>query len=403
MPLPFPRNPEVEAAYQAHRHALEVRRHLLERDAVEHARIERQHGVAGRVGRQAWVGAPPSAERFAEQRLQFVVVRMALGAGRPPPDVRIVEGPEIGVERRGRVLLVHRDVPAALTEQRLYALVAHALFAGRLRSPARHLPSVALGLLVATGARIRHRVVALDDRVYRVPRLGLTSALMLVTWLPLAVATIPLLVADVVLRAVVGLWRRPWIFRADRLAVGLVGSREHLVEALRDVDALAGGETRALEERPGDRPRWRLGTPALRARSRWARWLGRWGIGEPSAAVRTRALEHPTTMALDLVWSVVQVAAIAAAAWGAWGRAPSIEWPTLPEWPSVEVAEAPVERLRVRSARGCHVREGGGVEARSLGVVGAGVECEEVGPPKRRWRQVRCGAQEGYMHRNCLE
>ena len=415
--VPFPRHPEVESAFKTHRHALDVRNHLLERDQVEHARIERQVGMAGKVGRRAWLGEAPDPTRFAEQRLQFVTLQMARSAGRPPPDVRIARGPEPGVVRRGRALLVHRDVAATLDERQLYALVAHALHDGRSPvpwlGPWRRLVFAALGALGATWSRVGRRVVVLDDRVYRVPRVGLTSLLLLLATLPLAVLVLPLLLVDAALRALGGVWVRPWVFRADRRAVAMVKASEHLVEGMCGVDALtepdAAGRIVQTAERPGDRPRWRLATPAVAARLWWVRRVRRWGLGEPSTAARTRALAHPATIAVDVGWSLAQLALVVGLVLFGFGHVPDVDLPSWPELATrVGVATEPAEAaeaasLEVTSKRGCHLRAGPTTDARSSGVAASGAVCEEAGPARGHWKRVRCGPLEGYMHTSCLE
>ncbi len=320
--------------------------------------------------------------------------------------------------RRGRALLVHRDVVATLDERQLYALVAHALYDGRFPVPWqalwRWLVFAVLGALGATTVRVTRRVVVLDDRVYRVPRVGLTSLLFLLAALPLAILALPLLLVDAALRALVGAWVRPWVFRADRRAVATVKASEHLVEALHRVDSLLeaddAGRIVSVTGRPGDRPQWRLATPAVAARAWWVRRVRRWGVGEPSTAARARALEHPSTIAADVVWSLAQLAVFAGLVLLGVGRMPTIE---LPSWPEVvsrvgavvegepdAEAEPP---LHVASKRGCHLRAGPTTDAKSRGVAASGVECEETGPARGHWKHVRCGPHEGYMHTSCLK
>lgn len=400
-PVPFPRHPEVEAAYQGFRHAVEVRRHRLEQDVREQAELERQIGVTGPVGRRAWLGAAPDPERFGEQRLQFVMLRMARSAGLKPPDVRVVGGPDPRVERWGRALRVHRDVAAVVDEAQLYSLGAHALFTGRRRLPVGRVALWALGALAATWARVRHEVVVLEDRVYRVPRAGVTSAGVLLACVPLLALTVPLLVTDVALRAVVGVWRRPWVFRADRKAMDVVGARDHLADALRAMDALVGPGHRECHDRPGDRVRRVLATPGESARRWWIRVTRRLGLGEPSTAARIRALEKPAAAVADVGWSLLQVAVLAGVGLLAWGRVPTIE---LPDWtqPAVAVEAEPAEVLRVASKRGCHVRAAPKFDATSRGVVASGAACEETADAPGKWRAVRCGEREGFMHGDCL-
>ena len=429
MACPFPEHPEVVAEHARHAHALARRQHLLKRDLVELAEVEQEVG-GGASGRGVWVGRPPDPTRFGEQRVQLVTLQMARAAGLPPPEVRFEESLEPGVTRRGRALVLHPAVVDALDEPQLYALVAHALCrrggAVRWAGPVRGLTALALALLGAASVRIARRVVTLDDRVYRVPRVGLRSVLFLLLSPPLAVVALPLLVVDVGVRALGAPGRWLATLRADREAVALVRSATHLAVGLRALDRLRVpdevGRLHALVDRPGARRRWALATPSRTLRLRWGRLLARLGLGAPSTESRIRAVTTEGSPLEARVWSgawscgqavVAAVALGLCLSVGRWGPLEHLQGPS--SWAALRpaldwvegisgegAAEGSSRTWKLVPARGCHLRARPRLGARSLGVMPRGTTCSEAGPEQGRWLNLRCGAREGYVHRGCL-
>jgi len=394
---------------------------------------------------------PPASDRFQEQRLQFLAIRLSRRLNIAPPLVSISEGPEgegmnafaMGRPRGPSLVVLGDSLVAYLSETQVEAVLGHELGhlkgdhlrLGRtismLQAPVRNLFEFILFMSCEVLRRVGHQIFTWRGRVYYARKVRLASLFYLITLVPLGIALIFITALRFVFGAVEMGASRQNEFYADRIgaSVASLDGPSSMADALRRIDdyyrqrpSEPSGQYSALASSEAVRSLHLSLPPGRRFMMFFQILVWRVGSTHPATPVRVAALTSDMPMLGDTLKSYARVAGVVAASgivlwyavsgvriaqdWAARDGSALVDaamfWRSKDTPVGAASSAADYRTRRIRSPRGCYLRLGPGTDYEQLAAIRKGTECKLVSEPGTRWVEVSCRGQRGYMAKGCF-